>query len=81
VIRVLTIGVPCSARANIVDGLSEDACMADEVVTVLDRLTSAGLSREAIDRHLAVEGITVDGEVVTDLQKPAPPPARVVLQR
>jgi hypothetical protein len=55
--------------------------MADDVATVLDRLTAAGLSRESIDRHLAAEGITVDGEVVTDLQAPAPPPARVVLQR
>ena len=55
--------------------------MADDVVTVLDRLTAAGISRESIDRHMAVEGITVDGQVVTDLQTPAPPPARVVLQQ
>lgn len=53
----------------------------EDVVTVLDRLTAAGLSREAIDRHLAAEGITVDGLLVTDLAAPAPPPARVVLHR
>lgn len=52
-----------------------------DVVTVLDRLTTAGLSRESIDRHLAAEGITVGGVVVTDLGAPAAPPARVVLQR
>lgn len=55
--------------------------MADDVPTVLDRLTAAGITREAIDRHLAADGITVDGELVTDLQAPAPPPVRVVLQR
>lgn len=52
----------------------------DGVVTVLDRLTAAGLSRDSIDRHLAADGITVDGVVVSDLATPAPPPARVVLQ-
>jgi hypothetical protein len=46
-----------------------------------DRLTAAGLSREASDRHLEANRITVDGQLVTDLQTPAPPPARVVLQR
>jgi hypothetical protein len=55
--------------------------MADDMVTVLDRLTAAGLSRESIDRHLAADGITLDGAVVTDLDTPAPPPARVVLKR
>lgn len=55
--------------------------MADDAPTVLDRLTAAGITREAIDRHLAAQSITVDGELVTDLETPAPPPARVVLQR
>ena len=59
-----------------------DACVTDEsrdVPTVFDRLVGAGLSGERIEQHLTAGRVRVDGELVTDLDRPAPPPARVVL--
>jgi hypothetical protein len=50
-----------------------------EIPTVFDRLVGAGLSQERIEQHLTAGRVRVDGELVTDLNQPAPPPARVVL--
>jgi hypothetical protein len=50
-----------------------------EIPTVFDRLVAAGLSQERIERHLTAGRVHVDGELVTDPYRPAPPPARVVL--
>ena len=49
--------------------------------TVRDRLTAAGLSEERIQLHLQAGRIRCDGDTVTDLDQPAPPPARVVIGR
>jgi hypothetical protein len=46
---------------------------------VFDRLLAAGLTLERIEEHLAAGRVRVDGELVTDPDRPAPPPARVVL--
>ena len=50
-----------------------------EIPTVFDRLSAAGLSQERIEQHLTAGRVHVDGELVTDLYRPAPPPARVAL--
>ena len=47
--------------------------------TVRDRLAAAGLSDSRIDEHMTAGRLRVDSELVTDLDTPAPPPARVVL--
>jgi hypothetical protein len=44
-----------------------------------DRLITAGLSEQRIEQHLAAGRVRVDGELLQDLDQPAPPPARVVL--
>jgi hypothetical protein len=59
-----------------------DDPMTDErphVPTVLDRLVVAGVSQQRIEQHLTAGRVRVDGELVTDPFRPAPPPARVVL--
>ena len=58
----------------------EDTAEAPQVVTVLDRLTRAGLSRDRVQWWLDQGGVLVDGEVVTDPASQALPPARVVLR-
>jgi hypothetical protein len=50
-----------------------------EIPTVIDRLVAAGLLQERIEQHLTAGRVRVDGELVTDPDRPAPPPARVVL--
>jgi hypothetical protein len=47
--------------------------------TVHDRLRAAGISEERIQQHLRGGLIRLDGQVVTDLDQPAPPPARPVI--
>jgi hypothetical protein len=47
--------------------------------TVRGRLAAAGLSASRIDEHMTTGRVRVDGEPVTDLETPAPPPARVVV--
>lgn len=47
--------------------------------TVRTRLTAAGISPDRILEHLESGRIRVDGELVEDLDRPAPPPARVTL--
>jgi hypothetical protein len=49
------------------------------VPTVRDRLVSAGLSADRIERHLQTGRIAVDGEPVEDLDAPAAPPSRVTI--
>jgi hypothetical protein len=46
---------------------------------VFDRLPAAGLSLERIEQHLTAGRVRVDGELCTDLYRPASAPARVVL--
>ena len=47
--------------------------------TVRDRLTAAGLSDERIEQHMTAGRVRVDGELVTDLDAPAPAGTRVVI--
>jgi hypothetical protein len=47
--------------------------------TVRDRLTTAGLSAERIEQHMTAGRVRVDGELVTDLDAPAPAGTRVVV--
>ena len=47
--------------------------------TVRDRLTAAGLSDERIQEHMTAGRVRVDGELVTDLDAPAPAGTRVVV--
>ena len=47
--------------------------------TVRDRLTAAGLSDERIEQHMTAGRVRVDGELVTDLDTPAPAGTRVVV--
>jgi hypothetical protein len=47
--------------------------------TVRDRLTAAGLSDERIAEHMTAGRVRVDGELVTDLDAPAPVGTRVVV--
>jgi hypothetical protein len=47
--------------------------------TVRDRLTAAGLSDERIEQHMTGGRVRVDGELVTDLDAPAPAGTRVVI--
>ena len=44
-----------------------------------DRLTAAGLSGERIEQHMTAGRVRVDGELVTDLDTPAPADTRVVV--
>jgi hypothetical protein len=45
--------------------------------TVRDRLIAAGLSDERIEQHMTAGRVRVDGELVTDLDAPAPAGTRV----
>jgi hypothetical protein len=47
--------------------------------TVRDRLTAAGLSEGRIAEHMTAGRVRVDGELVTDLDSPAPAGTRVVI--
>lgn len=51
----------------------------EEVPTVLDRMTRAGISQDSIEAHLKAGTIRLGGEPVVDLASPAPPPARIVI--
>lgn len=53
--------------------------MTDPIPTVLDRLTTAGLSDERARAHLAAGLVRVDGRVAEGPEHPAPPPLRVVV--
>jgi hypothetical protein len=50
-----------------------------DAVTVMDRLLAAGLSLDRAEDRLRSGRVEVDGELVTDPYRPAPPPARLVL--
>jgi hypothetical protein len=47
--------------------------------TVRDRLIAAGLSEGRISEHMSAGRVRVDGELVTDLDAPAPLGTRVVI--
>jgi hypothetical protein len=49
------------------------------VPRVIDRLRAAGLSEDRIQQHFQAGAIRLDGQQVTDLQQPAPPPTRPVI--
>jgi hypothetical protein len=53
--------------------------VADPVLTVLDRVTAAGISAERAHAHLAAGLVRVDGQVADGPDHPAPPPSRVVI--
>jgi hypothetical protein len=48
-------------------------------MTVRDRLTAAGLSDGRIAQHMTAGRVRVDGELVTDLDTPAPAGTRVAV--
>jgi hypothetical protein len=56
--------------------MSDDSA---DTITVVDRLLAAGLSPERAEEHLRAGRVEVNGELVTDPYRPAPPPARLVL--
>ena len=59
-----------------------DAAVTDDEptpTTVRDRLTATGLSASRIEEHMTAERVRVDGELVTDPDRPASPPARIVI--
>jgi hypothetical protein len=47
--------------------------------TVRSRLQASGIGDERIALHHAAGRLRLDGEPVTDLDQPAPPPTRVVI--
>jgi hypothetical protein len=49
------------------------------VPRVIDRLRGAGLSEERIQQHFQAGAIRLDGDQVTDLDQPAPPPSRPLI--
>jgi hypothetical protein len=46
---------------------------------VIDRRGAAGLSEERIQQHFLAGAIRLDGQQLTDLDQPSPPPARPVI--
>jgi hypothetical protein len=52
---------------------------APTIPTVRERLTAAGLSESRIEQHLTAGRLRVAGELVTDLDAPAPAGTRVVV--
>jgi hypothetical protein len=48
-----------------------------EVSTVRERLRNAHISETRIALHLETRAILLDGQVVTDLDSPAPPGTRI----
>ena len=58
------------------DGVTDDG---PAPTTVRDRLTAAGLSDSRIEEHMTAGRVRVDGELVTDPDRPASPPARIVI--
>jgi hypothetical protein len=47
--------------------------------TVRDRLSTGGLSDERIEQHMSAGRVRVDGELVSDVDTPAPAGTRVVI--
>lgn len=48
--------------------------------TVGSRMVSAGISEDSVRQHHRAGAIQLDGEVVTDLDQPAPPPAAIIIR-
>jgi hypothetical protein len=59
--------------------MQHDAVTEEPTPTVRDRLTAAGLSAERIEQHMTAGRVRVDGELVSDLDAPAPAGTRVVV--
>jgi hypothetical protein len=59
-----------SALRSTMTAMTDDQAGTD-VVTVFDRMHSAGISQESIERYLAAGHVHVDGERVTDPYVPA----------
>jgi hypothetical protein len=78
---VFTVTTHTYPLGNVGARMHHHGTTADEPTptTVRERLTAAGLPHERIEQHLDAGRVRVDGELVTDLDRPAPPPARVVL--
>ncbi len=55
--------------------------MDTETQTVWDRMMAMGLSEDRARSHLAEGRVQVDGQVITDPDHPAAPPARVVFSQ
>jgi hypothetical protein len=72
-----TFTVACARhRAGTVGASLQHRGVTDEpaptALTVHERLTAAGLSAERIAEHMSAGRVRVDGELVTDLDAPAP---------
>jgi hypothetical protein len=66
--------------------VQDDAVVPDEASTdtanpptVLDRMITAGMSREKCLAFLEASAVVVDGERMSDPDRPAPPPARITV--
>jgi hypothetical protein len=79
--RIFTVTSSPARQELSVRGCTMAGVIDDEPTptTVLDRLTAAGLSTERIEQHMTVGRVRVDGELVTDLDAPAPVGTRVVV--
>ena len=51
--------------------------MSDDDTTLLDRMVAAGINPEKAVRLIRAGAITLDGELVTDPNVPAPHPSRI----
>jgi hypothetical protein len=58
------------------DGVTDDE---PAPTTARDRLTAAGLSDSRIEQHTTAGRLRIDGELMTDLDAPAPAGTRVVI--
>lgn len=56
---------------------SEADGVGEHVPTVGERVRAAGLSEARITAHMTNKVLLLDGEVVTDLDQPAPPGTRI----
>jgi hypothetical protein len=72
-------GSPRTVGARAHDGEVTEEEDEPASTTVLDRLLAAGLSESRIEQHMTAERVRVDGELVTDLNAPAPAGTRVVI--
>jgi hypothetical protein len=62
-----------------VETAAADAPQASTEPTVLERMRSAGINDAAALEHLQRGWLRLDGQVITDPDHPAPPPARWVI--
>ena len=81
--RLRNAGTSGTSLAETVGARRHHEAVTDEPApttpTVRDRLTAAGLSDERIAQHTTAGRVRVDGELVTDLDAPAPAETGVVV--